>query len=170
MADAIPAKLAILLGLSLTQLGSTFTVSQIYFFFGQNRCLHWVEENFAAISEGLKFQVRNEDPIQFLKDAFPVKFPAIRIIPTTETEINSIIHSLKSKENSSGFDEINKILKTCSDLISCSLTHICDRLCGLVVSVADYKHRGPRFDSRALFRIFLRESGLERGPLNLVIG
>jgi hypothetical protein len=44
-----------------------------------------------------------------------------------------------------------------------------DRLCGLVVSVADYKHRGPGFDSRALLRIFLRE-GLERGPLSLVIG
>jgi hypothetical protein len=37
------------------------------------------------------------------------------------------------------------------------------RLCGLVVSVADYKHRGPGFDSRALLRIFLRELGLERG-------
>jgi hypothetical protein len=43
-------------------------------------------------------------------------------------------------------------------------------LCGLVVSVADYKHRGPGFDSRALLRIFLRELGLERGPLSLVIG
>jgi hypothetical protein len=45
-----------------------------------------------------------------------------------------------------------------------------DRLCGLVVSVADYKHRGPGFDSRALLRIFLRELGLEQGPLSLVIG
>jgi hypothetical protein len=45
-----------------------------------------------------------------------------------------------------------------------------DRLCGLVVSVEDYKHRGPRFDSRALLRIFLRKLGLERGPLSLVIG
>jgi hypothetical protein len=45
-----------------------------------------------------------------------------------------------------------------------------DRLCGLVVSVKDYKHRGPGFDSRALLRIFLRELGLERGPLSLVIG
>jgi hypothetical protein len=45
-----------------------------------------------------------------------------------------------------------------------------DRLRGLVVSVADYKHRGPGSDSRALFRIFLRELGLERGPLSLVIG
>jgi hypothetical protein len=43
-----------------------------------------------------------------------------------------------------------------------------DRLCG-VVSVEDYKHRGPGFDSRALLRIFLRELGLERGPLILVI-
>jgi hypothetical protein len=33
-----------------------------------------------------------------------------------------------------------------------------------------YKHRGPGFDSRALLRIFLRELGLERGPLSLVIG
>jgi hypothetical protein len=33
-----------------------------------------------------------------------------------------------------------------------------DRLCGLVVSVADYK------------QIFLRELSLERGPLSLVIG
>jgi hypothetical protein len=45
-----------------------------------------------------------------------------------------------------------------------------DRLCGLVVSVADYKHRGPGFDFRALLRIFLRELGLEQGPLSLVIG
>jgi hypothetical protein len=45
-----------------------------------------------------------------------------------------------------------------------------DRLCGLVVSIADYKHRGSGFDSRALLRIFLRELGLERGPLSLVIG
>jgi hypothetical protein len=45
-----------------------------------------------------------------------------------------------------------------------------DRLGGLVVSVADYKHRGPGFDSRVLLRIFLRELGLERGPLSLVIG
>jgi hypothetical protein len=45
-----------------------------------------------------------------------------------------------------------------------------DRLCGLVVSVEDYKHRGPGCDFRALLRIFLRELGLERGPLSLVIG
>jgi hypothetical protein len=45
-----------------------------------------------------------------------------------------------------------------------------DRLCGLVVSFEDYKYRGPGFDSRALLRIFLRELGLERGSLSLVIG
>jgi hypothetical protein len=45
-----------------------------------------------------------------------------------------------------------------------------DLLCGLVVSVEDYKHRGPGFNSRALLRIFLRELDLERGPLSLVIG
>jgi hypothetical protein len=40
----------------------------------------------------------------------------------------------------------------------------------LVVSVENYKHRGPGFDYRALLRIFLKELGLERGPLSLVIG
>jgi hypothetical protein len=38
-----------------------------------------------------------------------------------------------------------------------------NRLCGLVVSVEDYKHRGPGFDSRALLRIFLRELGVWNG-------
>jgi hypothetical protein len=41
-----------------------------------------------------------------------------------------------------------------------------DRLCSLVVSVVDYKHRGPGFDSRALLTIFLRVLGLERGRIN----
>jgi hypothetical protein len=50
------------------------------------------------------------------------------------------------------------------------ISTVSDRLCGLVVSIEDYKHRGPGFDSRALLRIFLRELGLERGPLSLVIG
>jgi hypothetical protein len=40
----------------------------------------------------------------------------------------------------------------------------------IMASIEDYKHRGPEFDSRALLRIFLRELGLERGPLSLVIG
>jgi hypothetical protein len=39
-----------------------------------------------------------EDAISFLKDAFPVKFPDMKILPTTETEIKGIIHSLKSKK------------------------------------------------------------------------
>jgi hypothetical protein len=42
------------------------------------------------------------------------------------------------------------------------VTRILDCLCGLVVSIADYKHRGPGFDSRALLRIFLRELGWNR--------
>jgi hypothetical protein len=57
--------------------------------------------------------------------SFPVNFPNIKIISTTETEIKSIIHSLKSK-NLSGYDEISKILKACSALICCPLAHICN--------------------------------------------
>jgi hypothetical protein len=61
-------------------------------------------------------------------------------------------------------------ITSCYFFIFIKLYLNCDRLCGLVASVADYKHRGPGFDSRALLRIFLRELGLERGPLSLVIG
>jgi Notch-like protein len=70
--------------------------------------------------------VRREAAISFLKNAFPVKFPGIKIIPTTKTEIKSIIQSPKSK-NSSGYDEItSKILQTCSALISHPLANICN--------------------------------------------
>jgi hypothetical protein len=63
---------------------------------------------------------------------------------------------------------------TCPIYLACldsvTLMILSDRFCGLVVSVEDYKHRGPGFDSLALLRIFLRELGLERGPLSLLIG
>jgi hypothetical protein len=36
-----------------------------------------------------------EGAISFLKNAFPVKFPGIKIIPATETELISIIRFLK---------------------------------------------------------------------------
>jgi hypothetical protein len=65
-------------------------------------------------------------------------------------------------------DGSSKYLSNVSDFIP-DYTAQHDRLCGLVVSSEDYKHRGPGFDSQALLRIFLRELGLERGPLGLVI-
>jgi hypothetical protein len=63
-----------------------------------------------------------------------------------------------------------ELLYSGEERITYSIHALQDRLCGLVVSVADYKHRGPGFDSRALLGIFLRELGLEWGPLSLVIG
>jgi hypothetical protein len=39
----------------------------------------------------------NEDAISFLKDVFPVQLPGIKIIPSSKTELKSIIRSLKSK-------------------------------------------------------------------------
>ena len=55
--------------------------------------------------------------IAILKDSFPGNFPSIKLIPITEAEIKSIIHSVKPKK-SSGYDEItSKILKSLS--ISC---------------------------------------------------
>jgi hypothetical protein len=62
--------------------------------------------------------VGKEDSISFLKDVFPCKFHGIKIVPTSEAEVKSIILSLKSK-NSSGYDEeMSKILKACASPIS----------------------------------------------------
>jgi hypothetical protein len=64
--------------------------------------------------------------ISFLREAIPRKFPHMETIPTTETEIKSMIHSVKAK-NSSGYDGItNKILNICVSLISHPLTHTCN--------------------------------------------
>jgi hypothetical protein len=43
------------------------------------------------------------DAISFLKEAFPRKFPGIKTIPTTKTEIKSIIHSIEAR-NLSGYN------------------------------------------------------------------
>jgi hypothetical protein len=41
-----------------------------------------------------------------------------------------------------------------------------DRLCGLVVTVPDYRYRDHGFDTRR-YHIFLEVVGLERGPFSL---
>jgi hypothetical protein len=41
--------------------------------------------------------VRGDD-ISFLKETFPRILPGIKTIPNTETEIKSIIHTLKAKK------------------------------------------------------------------------
>jgi hypothetical protein len=50
---------------------------------------------FLKITENLDLgqEVRG-DAISILKNAFPRKFPDFEIIPTTATEVKSIIHSL----------------------------------------------------------------------------
>jgi hypothetical protein len=62
--------------------------------------------------------------LDFLKDAFPIKFPGVKIVLTTETKTRIKIHSLKSR-NESGYDRITrKIWKTCLAFICCHLAHI----------------------------------------------
>jgi hypothetical protein len=82
---------------------------------------------FLSIAENLNLcQMGKEDPISFLKDAFPCKFHGFKIVPTSEAEIKRIILSLKSK-NLFDCDEItSKILKACACIISRPLSHICN--------------------------------------------
>jgi hypothetical protein len=82
---------------------------------------------FLLIVENLYLhQVGKVDRISFSKDSFPCKFHAIKIVPTSEAEIKSMILFLKS-ENKSGYDEItSKTVKACASLISQPLSHICN--------------------------------------------
>ena len=53
---------------------------------------------FKTITEKLNIQqIQKGDDISVLKHSFPSNFPSIKIIPITEDEIKSIIHSLKPK-------------------------------------------------------------------------
>jgi hypothetical protein len=46
---------------------------------------------FQTITESLNLhQMGNKNAISFLKDAFPINFPSIKIIPTNEAEIKNI--------------------------------------------------------------------------------
>jgi hypothetical protein len=53
-----------------------------------------------TIAENLNLhqEVRG-NAISFLKEAFPRKFTGIKTIPTTKTEIKSIVHFLKEKSH-----------------------------------------------------------------------
>jgi hypothetical protein len=81
---------------------------------------------FLTITENLILhQEMRGDAISSIKEALHRKFLGIKSIPTTETEIKRIIHSLKAK-NSSGYQITSKILKVCASVISHPLTHICN--------------------------------------------
>jgi hypothetical protein len=86
-----------------------------------------VNKFFLTITENLNLhQELRGDDISFLEDASARKFPGIKTIPITETEIKSLIQFLKAK-NSSGYDGItSKILKVCASLLSHPLTNICN--------------------------------------------
>jgi hypothetical protein len=110
---------------------------------------------FLTIIENLNLhqEVRG-DAILFLKEALPRKFPGIKIIPATETEMKSIMHSLKTR-NSSGYDLMtSKILKVFASLISYPLTHIFNHLlftgifrdCLKISIVRVYKRRQNYYD------------------------
>lgn len=79
-----------------------------------NACYYF----FITFTEKLNFpHIQKGYAIAILNDSFPGNFPSIKLIPITEAEIKSVIHSVEPKKLS-GCDEItSKILKSLS--ISC---------------------------------------------------
>jgi hypothetical protein len=58
---------------------------------------------FIIITKKLNIQLTETgDATSILKDSIPGNFPSIEIIPITEAEIKSMIHSLKPKQNQQG--------------------------------------------------------------------
>ena len=51
---------------------------------------------FITITRNIQ-QIAKGDAFSILKDSFPGNFPSIKIIPITEAEIKTTIHSLKPK-------------------------------------------------------------------------
>ena len=81
---------------------------------------------FTTITKKLNIQqIVKGDTISILNDSLPGNFPSIDIIPITEAEIQSIIHSPKPKK-SSHYDQTSKILKACASVISHPLRYICN--------------------------------------------
>ena len=81
---------------------------------------------FITITEKLNnLQIQqNGDDNSVLKKFISWRFPKIKIIPITEDEIKSILHSQKPKK-SSGYDEItSEILKACVYLVNRPLSYI----------------------------------------------
>ena len=80
---------------------------------------------FITITEKLNIQqIQKGYVISIIKDSFPGNFLSLKLIPITEAEIKSIIHSLKQKKKS-GYDErTRKILKACASLFIHPLSYI----------------------------------------------
>ena len=87
---------------------------------------------FITITEKLNIQqIQKGYVISIIKDSFPGNFLSLKLIPITEAEIKSIIHSLKQKQKKkqkkSGYDErTRKILKACASLFIHPLSYICN--------------------------------------------
>jgi len=67
-------------------------------------------------------QIEKGVAISVLKDSFSRNSPSIKIIPITEADIKSTVHSLKPKKSSGYYEITRKILQACASLISHPLT------------------------------------------------
>jgi hypothetical protein len=56
--------------------------------------------------------------ISILRETYPKKFPGIKTIPTTQTGIKSIKHSLKAKHSEGYVGIKSKMLRVCASLMS----------------------------------------------------
>jgi hypothetical protein len=69
---------------------------------------------------------KTDDALKLLQDTYTGSITEMKIIPVTETEIISIIRSLKNN-NSTGYEEVpSRILKYCASEISKPFSYICN--------------------------------------------
>jgi hypothetical protein len=70
----------------------------------------------------------NNNPLDYLQQAFHCPFPHVKHQAVTSTEIAKIIQSLKNKD-SHGYDEISvRLLKASYPFIISPLTHMCNKM------------------------------------------
>jgi len=83
---------------------------------------------------------KNNNPIDYLYQAFKELFPAIKYLNTSTTEIEKIIESLKVKD-SHGYNEIAvKSSEVSSPFISSPLNYICNKLSSSRIFPCRLKH------------------------------
>jgi hypothetical protein len=107
----------------------------------------------------------HKDPLINLNSNFKTPVPSLRFNYTTTHEVNSIIHSLKTKD-SHGYDEVSsRILKISAPYILSPLTHTINK----ILSTGIFPERLKFSEVRPLFKKGLTTEFSNYRPISLLI-